>query len=294
MDNPQIARFYTGVPETQRKQLQDFRNRFPYQTAEVNGMIWRYIDSGAGESALSPARVVFVFAGGTSIAETSFQTLDHLARHYRVIAPDYPPVGKLDTLFSGAIGLLDRLGVGQFSLMGGSYGGWMAQSFVRFCPDRIQKLVITAVGPPDPENSRQIEKMLPLLRLLPAALLRKMLLGTFKKLFKDENPNQSFLLAHLKEILYFRVQRADILTSMQRLVDQTKNTTFSPDDLKTWSGKILLLYGSEDPAATPEKRATIQALYPRAKMHIIQGADHTASVTHQEEYYRVIDTFLAE
>ena len=31
------------------------------------------------------------------------------------------------------------------------------------------------------------------------------------------------------------------------LVDQTKNTTFSPDDLKTWPGQILLLSGSDDP-----------------------------------------------
>jgi pimeloyl-ACP methyl ester carboxylesterase len=101
-------------------------------------------------------------------------------------------------------------------------------------------------------------------------------------------------MAHLKEVLYYRVGRKDILSSFERLVDQTRNTTFSPDDLKTWPGQILHLSGSEDVAATPEKRDTMQALYPRARMHIIQGADHAAAVSHQEEYFRVIDTFLAE
>lgn len=236
---------------------------------------------------------VFVLAGGTSIAETSFQTLEHLTQRNRVIAPDYPPIGRLDALFSSALCLLDQLGVAQFSLVGGSYGGWMAQSFVRSCPDRVKKLVITASGPPDPENSRQIEKMLPLLRLLPTALLRKMLLGAFSNLVKAGQSNQQFLFAHLKEILYNRVQRADLITSMQRLVDQTSNYRFTPADLKTWPGQILLLYGSEDPAATPEKRAAMRTLYPQAKMHVIQGADHSASLTHQDEYFSVMDSFLA-
>lgn len=287
MGQSKTGRFYADVPASELQQLLDFRARYPYRVAEIQGTPWRYIDSGGD------GPVVFVLAGGTSIAETSFQTLEHLARRYHVIAPDYPPVGKIDALFAGATGLLDHLGVGQFSLVGGSYGGWMAQSFVRYCPDRVKKLVLTASGPPDPENSRQIEKMLPLLRLLPTALLRKMLLRTFTNLVKSDQPNQQFLLAHLKEILYEHVHRADFLSSMQRLVDQTRNYTFSPDDLKTWPGQILLLSGSDDPAATPEKRAAMLVLYPQTKMHVIQGADHSASLTHQQEYFEVIDTFLA-
>jgi pimeloyl-ACP methyl ester carboxylesterase len=280
--------FYANVPAEQFQRLLDFRARYPYQAAEIQGVPWRFIDSGGN------GPVVFVLAGGTNIAETSFQSLEHLARRSRVIAPDYPPVARIDVLFAGAAGLLDHLGIRQFNVVGGSYGGWMAQSLVRYCPDRVKKLVLTASGPPDPENSRQIEKMLPLLRLLPAALLRKMLLRTFANLVKSDQPGQQFMFAHLKETLYERVQRADIIASMQRLVDQTKNYTFTPDDLKTWPGKILLLFGSDDPAATPEKRDAMLALYPRAKMHIISGADHSAALTHQQEYFEVIDSFLAD
>ena len=52
--------------------------------------------------------------------------------------------------------------------MGGSYGGWMVQSFLEHYPDRFQKAVIAAAGPPDPENSRQLARILSLLRLLSA------------------------------------------------------------------------------------------------------------------------------
>lgn len=286
MDPSKIDRFYADVPDAQRKHLLDFRNRYPYRTVQIQGTTWRYIDTDAGD------QVLLVLAGGTNIAETSFQSLQHLAQRYRVIAPDYPPLGKLEEMLSGAVGLLDYLGIDQFNLMGGSYGGWMAQSLVRYCPDRIPKMVLTAVGPPNPENSREIEKMLPVLRLFPAFMIRNMLMRTFGKLFKPGQPNQQFLLAHLKEILYTRMQRADFIASMSRLVDQTKNYTFTPDDLKTWPGQILLLFGSDDPAATPEKRAAMLALYPNAKMHVIEGASHDAAITHQQEYFEAIDAFL--
>lgn len=288
MDTPTFNRYYSGVPEADLRQLQDFRDRYPYQTAVIQGINWRYIDTGGSQP------VVFAFAGGAIIAELSFQTLDHLAQRWRVIAPDYPPLGQLEALFRGALGLLDQLGVRKFHLMGGSYGGWMAQSFVRFCPDRVSKLVIAAVGPPDPQNSRRIEKLLPLLRLLPAPLLRKMIFNTFTGLFKPNQPGSQLMMAHLTEVIYQCVGRADILTSLQRLVDQTRNQTFSPEDLRDWPGQILYLAGSEDLAARPEKRDAMLALYPQARIHVIQGADHAAAITHQQEYFDAIDAFLSE
>jgi pimeloyl-ACP methyl ester carboxylesterase len=289
MNPSRIKRFYADVPEDQIKRLLDFRERYPYQTAAIQGVSWRYIDTGGD------GPVIFIFAGGTNIAELSFQTLGHLARRYRVIAPDYPPIRTLAELFRGALGLLDQLGVGQFHLMGGSYGGWMAQSFVRYCPDRVKTLVLAAIGPPNPENSRQIEKLLFFLRLLPAPLLRKLMLKTLSSLVKpDQQPGMELMVAHLKEILYEHMGRADILASMERLVDQTSNYTFTPHDLDVWPGKILYIAGSEDSTSTPEKREAMLALYPQAQIHIIQGAGHAAAISHQQEYFDTIDAFLAE
>ncbi len=119
MNNPKIAKFYRGVPAKSLQRLQEFRQRYPYQSRTIRGHEWRFIDTGEGEE------VLVVMAGGTSIAEVSFQSLAHFAEQCRVIAPDYPPIGNISELFEGLISLLDDLGVGQFSLMGGSYGGWI-------------------------------------------------------------------------------------------------------------------------------------------------------------------------
>lgn len=267
--------------------LQAFRQRYPYQTTEIQGIPWRYLDAGESDQAL------LLLAGGTAVAELSFQTIEHLAQRFRVIAPDYPPLGRLEPLFSGYATLLERLGIERFSLMGGSYGGWMAQSFVRQYPERIDKLVLSAIGPPDPDNSRQIARLLLLLRLAPTALLRALARRSFARLLSDEDmPGRALLLAQLEEILRDRLGRADFIALLERLVDQTEHGAFAPEDLADWPGRILLLFGSDDPATPPDKREAMQRLYPQAEVIVFEG-DHAFALTHQREYFRAVDSFLS-
>jgi len=286
---PKIARLYTDVPEESLERLQLFRERYPYQAATLDGIEWRYIDSGSAKPAL------LVLAGGTSVAEVSFLSLEHFTERFRVIAPDYPAIEELDQLFSGMIALLDHLGVGMFYLMGGSYGGWMAQSLVRFYPHRINKLVITAVGAPDRHNGQEIARLMGWFRITPTFLLRKMLDRSFSRLEtkRTENPDLALLWALVKEVLNFRLGRADILAMLQRLVDQTENFEFTPSDLEDWQGKILIVFGSADPATPPEKRSAMQELYPQAEIIVFDGGEHGIAITHQEAYFSVIDGFLA-
>jgi pimeloyl-ACP methyl ester carboxylesterase len=288
--NPKIAKLYKQVPEESLRRLQTFRERYPYQTVPIHGMPWRFIDTREGESA------VLVAAGGTTVAEVSFQSLEHLAQRHRVIAPDYPPIDNLAELFEGLIELLDHLGVGQFTAMGGSYGGWMVQSLVRHYPERVRKLVITVIGPPDPENSRQIARLMRWLRIAPTPLLRALINRSFARLASNRSgdPDLVLLWVLVQEAMFYRVGRADILAALQRLVDQTQNYTFSTDDLKDWPGSILVLFGSKDPATPPEKREAMRRLYPQAEVKVFEGGEHGIALSHQQEYLSTIDRFLAQ
>jgi pimeloyl-ACP methyl ester carboxylesterase len=291
--NMKMDKYYHSVPEDSLKKLLDFRQRHPYQSVELNGVHWRYIDTGASpEPGAGPPRVML--AGAAAIAEVSFQSIAHFSEKGRVIAPDYPPLGTLRDLFSGLMNLLDHLGVSQFDLMGGSYGGWLAQSLVRLHPQRVHRLVLSAIGPPDSENSRQIAKMMPLFRLLPMGILRALLNRSFSRLDTslDEYPDLALLWALVKEVLDTKVQRRDLFALFERLVDQTRHYSFNPDDLKNWPGRILMVFGSQDPASPPEKREAMQALYPQAEMVVFEGGQHGIAITHQEEYFATIDEFL--
>jgi proline iminopeptidase len=286
---PNDLRFYEAVPNDQWQRLKTFRHRHPYASLNINEAEWHYIDTQAGE------QVVFILAGATTIAEISFNTIEHLAIGNRVIAPDYPPINNLADLFEGYIDMLDRLGIDRFVLMGGSYGGWMAQSLVRKFPERIDKVVLSAIGPPNPENSRQLAKMLWMLKLTPFGILRTLMNRSFSRLVSagELKPEQTLMMAQLKEIMHTRVGRKDILAALLRLIDQTDHYSFEPEDLADWRGQMLLLMGSDDPSTTPEKREALARLYPQAEHVVFDGADHSVSVTHKEQYYQALDDFLA-
>lgn len=287
--NPKIARLYQDIPQASLVQLQTFRQRYPYQSMILDGIEWQYIDTRSGDN------VLFIPAGGTSVAEVSFKSIDHFAQRYRVIAPDYPPIDNLEELFAGFMNLLDQLGINKFAAMGGSYGGWMVQSLVRMYPERVRKLVISAVGPPDEKNSEQIASLLPWLWITPTFMLRSMLIRSFRRLVTDKNrdPDLELIWALVKEVIYFRVGRRDILASMDRLVDQTRTYTFSAQDLRDWPGSILLVFGSHDPASPPERRQAMVELYPNAEVKVIEGGEHGIAISHQDQYFGVIDEFLA-
>jgi pimeloyl-ACP methyl ester carboxylesterase len=289
-EDPRINAYYAQVPVDALRRLKEFRERYPYQDVELEETYWRYIDTGTGE------RDLLVLAGGTTVAEISFNTLEHLAQRYRVIAPDYPPIDSIAELFKATIGLVDHLGVGRFALLGGSYGGWMAQSFVRTYPERIDKVLLSAIGPPNPENSRQLAKMMWMFRLAPLGLVRAFMNRSFKQLVGkgEATPEQQLMMAQLQEIMSTRVRKADILSALKRLIDQTDHYDFQPSDLADWQGDMLILMGSEDPASTPEKREAMKMLYPRAQHIVFEGADHTVAISHREEYYGAIDGFLSD
>ena len=288
-DDPRLRQFYQDVPKEQLARLKSFRSAHPYQMMEIDGEDWRYIDTQHGEP------VILILPGATTIAEISFNTLEYLAQEHRVIAPDYPPIVTIAALFDGYLEMLDRLAIERFVLMGGSYGGWMAQSMLRHVPDRIDKVILSAIGPPNPENSRQLAKMLWLLRLLPFGLLRALMNRSFANLVSDGElePVQTLMMAQLSEIMHTRVERKDILAALRRLIDQTDNYTFAADDLKGWPGRMLILMGSEDPSTTADKREAMAQLYPLADHIVFEGADHSLSIPHKEAYYSAINDFLS-
>lgn len=288
--NPKIAQLYRDVPEESLNRLVAFRERYPYQEVTLGGKQWRFIDSGEGEKTL------FIPAGGTTIAEVSFNSIEHFAKQYRVIAPDYPPVEELQELFDGFIDLLDYLEVNHFYTMGGSYGGWIVQSLVRQYPERISKMVLTAIGPPNKENSQEIARLMVWFRITPTFILRWMINRSFSRLEsgKSYDRDMTLLWALVREAVYFHLGRADILAMLQRLIDQTENYSLSAEDLKDWPGRILLVFGSEDPATPLGKREAMMALYPQAKVKVFEGGEHGIAITHQQEYFAVIDKFLAE
>jgi hypothetical protein len=112
------------------RRLESFRRTHPYKELQVEGRQWRYVVGGQGK------RTLLLFPGGTLVPDTYFMLLEDLERSSRVIVPAYAAVPTIAELVTGATAILDAEGIERVDVMGSSFGGYVAQCFVRAHPDR--------------------------------------------------------------------------------------------------------------------------------------------------------------
>jgi pimeloyl-ACP methyl ester carboxylesterase len=287
LENRRTAKLYAGVPPQLVARLQEFRARYPVREATVAGTRWRYTDTGAGESAM------LLLSGAACIAEISWASIEHYAGQHRVIAPDYPALDTMAALVDGVAGLLDQLGVKRAHVLGGSYGGLVAQVFVRRHPDRAATLILSHTLLPDREASARTAGSVRWMRWLPAAVLRALMKRQLGKLFPaNQQPEVALSRALLADVVDHRLTKGQIVSLVMRLVDLGMNYSFTPDDLRAWPGRVLLLMADDDPATPPRLRQAMAAMYPRAPVRIFSGGGHLTSLLKQGEYFAAVDDFL--
>ena len=253
----------------------------------IDGVEWRIIDTLSGSS------ILFVPASGTGVAEVGWQTIEHLAKKYRVISLDYPPLGDLNAMFCGVIELFDQLGISQVDALGGSGGTLFMQPFMLTYPERFGKIILTTPVPPDPARGEQISNSLKWLRWMPTPILRWLTMKSFERLLSAESnqPDMALTTALLKEVVQYRLQRKNFLAMLAMVSDMTDSFSYSAHDLQKWAGELLLIFGKDDPATPEPVRAKMLALYPTAQVKVFEGG-HGIAVTHQAEYFAAIDQFL--
>ena len=91
-----------------------------------------------------------------------------------------------------------------------------------------------------------------------------------------------------------RLGKADLVARYALAVDFDRNARFTPDDLQSWPGRILILEGDDDPIAEAPAREALKALHPQARVHTFHGTGHVASIARLDEYVAVIAAFLRE
>lgn len=278
---------YADVPAELVARLERFRAASRYGIREIAGTEWRFLDVGRGDQAL------LVLSGAACIAEMSWTTIEHFAERHRVIAPDYPAIRGNARLVDGIAALLEREGIERVHVLGGSYGGLVAQVFVRRHPALCRRLVLSHTLLPDPKTAAKMRWMAGLLGLLPWRVLRALFRARLGPLLpKTSHPELLLSKALFAEILDERLTKAQLLALMYRASELGLSYRFTPDDLKGWTGRILLLLAEDDPA-TPEpvRRAIIEA-YPQADVKLFSGGGHATAIVKQDEYFAAIDAFL--
>ena len=279
-------RYYRNVPHQQVDELVRFRAAHPLKQTFARGIKWDYIVSGHGSEAL------LILPGLLGIGEMSFQHIRAFESDYRVIAPSYPfDLTTMAQMADGLVAILDAENIGRAHVLGGSYGGMVAQCLVRRYPQRVSSLVLSHTGGPRPDRAATNRRFIALLRLLPMGLLRFMLKGATRKSLQDAPEQIPFWEAYSNDMIA-RLRKTDLIGRYQVAVDFDASSMFAPDDLKDWPGRILILEGDNDPIAEAPARAALKTLHPQASVHTFHGSGHVASIAKVDEYVAVIKRFL--
>jgi pimeloyl-ACP methyl ester carboxylesterase len=277
-----------GIAAQRWEELRKFRATHQSKHITVRGVNWNYIVSGEGGEAL------LLLPGGAMVGESLFTRIPAIEDRYRVIAPDYPYVSTAALLLDGLAGVLDAEGVRVAHVLGPSYGGLVAQCFVRRHPERVRSLILTNTAVPPKWFLWPASIFLTLLPFVPLGWLQAHRERTLARAFSgvpSVPPEDQIFWRDYQHELVSRLSKED-LRGMGRLgIDLVESFRFAPDELASWAGRVLILESDED-IVTPEQRAELRRRYPQARVHTFHGAGHTPWMSHKEEYLSVINEFL--
>ena len=268
-------------PATLDSLLSEFRATYPIRELAHGGNSWRYRCGGVG------AEPLLWLTGALGVGEFAFPYTPALGAGFRIILPDYPALRSVDEMTDGLVAILDAEGVNAAHVVGGSFGGMVAQHLVRRHPSRVRSLVLSHTTTPDPSHARAALMWI-VSFLLPERPYRWLFSRRLRVAFVGADP----FWPHYFDSTVVGLTKAD-LVSRVLLASQFLQLRYDPGDLQRWPGRILILDADDDPLMPAASRAALRRLYPRAEVHTFSGTGHSAAILQPVRYAQVIRSFLS-
>lgn len=281
-----ISRLYAEVPAPQVEKLKQFRAANPYKRVTISDVEWEYIVAG------QEGEAILLLPGALGTGEGHWQHILRLEKKYRVVSPSYASVPTMGELIDGIVQILELESATAVHVHGGSYGGFVAQVFVRRHPERTKSLVLSHTLPPDPDRGRKIASIVRWLPFLPYPLLRSLFRKRMSSLLPKDHHEADLFRAYFEETLRYLITKKSLINGYRRVVDFDSHYVFQSQDLAGWPGRVLLIMSDDDPATSPDSRKAMQNLYPNADVHMFSGTGHAAALLKQDEYFSVFEQFL--
>jgi pimeloyl-ACP methyl ester carboxylesterase len=259
----------------------------------VGGVEWEYATGGRGE------QTILLFHGAVGGAETMQWLAERFADEYRTIAPTVADVRQLEKVCDAASAILDREHVGRAVVFGGSFGGLVAQAFLRRRRRQVEHLVLLSAGAPNRQLGSRSEKLLRVFGWLPFPLLRALMKAELSShLNAPAPPEHAERLADFRRRLdeYFerRLTKQTLLSRVALAADFNLRETYDAADYDDWPGRVLIVDSDDDPMVSAEDRRGLHAVFPRALLCTFEGAGHMIPLLRTEELVGLIKAFLKE
>lgn len=264
--------------------------------ANVNGAELFYVSIGQGSA-------ILIMHGGLGLSHDYLRPyFDKLSDNNTVVFYDHLGHGKsdhpadfgdltFDRLVSDAAGLMDNLGHEKFTLIGHSYGGFIAQKFAEKHQDRLNGLVIIDAVPAfdyHPSVSGSDEQM-----------------AAFGKLFSQPMADDADWQTSWNPVvqMYFHKWDADIgadLDARTAYSHQGWNAGSALlgeynmlEALPNITTRALVIAGRHDGITPPEHGAErIGGLLPNAEIAIFENSGHYPFIEEQDAFFDKLGNWL--
>lgn len=283
MAKPHTSAERAASPLTQ--QLEALHRQHPLRTVEVGDVLFRYTTVGFGATGL------FLLPGAAGGGEAYLRLVPRLRAAFRMVMVTYPVVSGLDVLLAGLEAMLAAEGIDRFALLGGSFGGTVAQAFFLRHPERVTRVVLSGTVPADPARAVANETWLRRFRFVPMAILRALLHLVVRRLVKNVRVERAFWLRFYGDAIS-ALSRKQLVSQYRVAIDFDRSCAVEAGDMASWRGEMLVLEGARDAVANARGREALKTLYPRARVHTFAGAGHGASLDCPDEWDEVVVRFL--
>jgi pimeloyl-ACP methyl ester carboxylesterase len=273
----------TGSSKDIGERHRAFCENYPSAATRVCGHDWHYREAGSSDNA-----AVLLLPGALGRSETGFEYIAALAPHLHVIAPGYPASTRTMTeLADGAAALLEARGIRQAHVIGGSFGGLVAQALLGRHPQKVKRIVLSDTSPPVPHRALRMRLAAALIRRLPHRFIRSVVgIGVHRYVSALPQDTRRFWHHHFRETLA-AMSNEEIEARAHAWVEF--DTTRWPD---VPPREMLILSATSDRSVS---LPTFLAPFPHASMQVVKSPfGHAASVGDAAAYLRPIVTFLTE
>jgi pimeloyl-ACP methyl ester carboxylesterase len=266
--------------------LDAFRAAAPVRRLRHGGVEWQYRVTGAGRQGL------LLLPGAVGDGDAYFTLAPLLSATHTLIAIAYPPIDSLAGLLDGLRDLLDRAPIDSTDIVGGSFGGMIAQAFLRRFPQRTRRIVLSATGPAKPERAASNEQFARVMARLPVGVTRALLRTIVRVALKQVTGDRAFW-----RNFYFQaigaLSREELAARYALSADVDRHGPPSPAGLQEWRGSALILEGADDRIANAGARDSLKSIFPNARVHTFPGAGHAISAARRDEWAAEIAAFLS-
>jgi pimeloyl-ACP methyl ester carboxylesterase len=253
------------------------------KTISIQDKTWHYRIAGSGE------QTIFVLPGALGAGNLFTQHIAELLPSNHLVTPEYLPANSIAEFLDAFDAILKAENIRNMIVYGGSFGGLLAQCWVRRNPQSMSALILSGAVAPDAKRISKYRRMLKILPFLPMPLVRFLTKIAAMKMTKTISKNKELWRTELQN-LASNIQREDLASRYNTAMDYDQNFHFMPNDLSAMP--ILLLEGSEDRVVKKNERDRMRALYPHAEVITVEGAGHSLLLTHPQQWKNAVAKFI--